>query len=101
MKIAYLGAGTWGTALAVLLAANGHEVVVWTRSRELNDYLSRERQHPKLKDFILPREIQYVTNLEETLNGAEMIVESVTSAGFRSVFENIRAYIHTYIYKNN
>ncbi len=90
MKIGYLGAGTWGTALANLLAENGHEVTVWDRNSELIEKLNKTRKHPKLDNFTIPDSIKYVENIEKAVEGAELIVESVTSAGIRPVFEQIK-----------
>lgn len=90
MKIGYLGAGTWGTALADLLVKNGHEVKVWDRNTELVRSLKKTRKHPKLEGYTIPNEIQYVETMEEAINDADLIVESVTSAGIRPVFEQVK-----------
>lgn len=89
MKIAYLGAGTWGCALSSLLASNGHEVHLWTGNPELAKVLSKKREHPKLHKFKIHEKIRVTTHLEEVLTGAEVIVESVTSSGIRPVFEQV------------
>lgn len=90
MKIAYLGAGTWGCALASLLASNGHEVTLWTTNPELFKSLTKKREHPKLPKFKLHEKVRMTMSLEEALSGAEVIVESVTSSGIRPVFEKVR-----------
>lgn len=89
MKIAYLGAGTWGFALASLLVENGHEVVMWTRDPAFKELLEETREHPKLKGFIMPPSVRFTSNLHEAIAGAECIVESVTSSGVRAVFKDI------------
>lgn len=89
MKIAYLGAGTWGFALASILAINGHQVTVWTREKSFADLLQKTRVHPKLPGFSMPENVEFTSDLKKTLEGAEAIVESVTSSGIRSVFEKI------------
>lgn len=89
MKIAYLGAGTWGFALASILAENGHEVTLWTRDAAFAELLQETRRHPKLKGFAMPASVRFTSNLREALDGAECIVESVTSSGIRSVFQEI------------
>ncbi len=88
MKIGYLGAGTWGTALASLLAENGHEVKVWDRDPLLLEKLKKKRKHPKL-DISIPKAIKYVGAIEEAIDGVDLIVESVTSKGVRFVFQKI------------
>lgn len=87
MKIAYLGAGTWGFALASILAANGHQVSVWTREEDHAELLQRTRAHPKLPDFLIHPSVEFSTDLKKVLFQAELIVESVTSAGVRPVFK--------------
>jgi glycerol-3-phosphate dehydrogenase (NAD(P)+) len=87
MKIAYLGAGTWGFALASILASNGHQVTVWTREKSHADLLQKTRAHPKLPTFAIHPSVEFTTDLKKTLQGAELIVESVTSSGVRSVFK--------------
>ncbi len=54
MKIGYLGAGTWGFALATVLATNGHDVAVWTRDPAFADQLQKSRIHPKLPGIEAP-----------------------------------------------
>jgi len=89
VKIAYLGAGTWGFALAWVLANNGHTVTVWARDEENARQLQKVRVHPKLKNTQAPDSIVFTSNLQEALAGAEVIVESVTSSGLRSVFQEV------------
>lgn len=88
-KICYLGAGTWGFALASVLAHNGHEVTVWSRDVDLSQELSSTRTHPKLPGFQISSKVHFTSDLARALQGAEVIVESVTSAGIRPVFEQV------------
>lgn len=89
MKIAYLGAGTWGFALSCVLASNGHDVTVWARDPELARSLQIKRLHPKLPQIEAPEQVSFTSDLQATLLNAEIIVESVTSAGLRPVFEQV------------
>ena len=89
MKIAYLGAGTWGFALAGILAENGHDVIVWARNSELVDLLQKTKVHPKLAGSTISPKVEFTTDLDYAVKDAEVIVESVTCAGFRSVFEKL------------
>lgn len=86
-KIGYLGAGTWGFALASVLANNGHQVIVWTRDEQFASQLQRTRTHPKLPGIEAPSEIEFTSDLKKALHGAEVVVESVTSSGIRPVFQ--------------
>ncbi len=89
MKIGYLGAGTWGFALANVLARNGHSVIVWTRDSHFAKQLQTTRVHPKLSGVEAPSAITFTSDLQEALSGAEALIESVTSSGIRPVFEQV------------
>ena len=90
MKCGVLGAGSWGFCLASVLASNGHEVVCWTTNPDLARQLNRERIHPKFPHHPCRSNMRFTTDIEETLYAAEFLVESVTAAGVRTVFENIK-----------
>lgn len=88
-NIAYLGAGTWGFALATLLAKNGHRVHVWTRSSEFAKQLETSRIHPKLAGSFALENVTFTSDLKQALKNADVIIESVTSAAIRPVFKEV------------
>lgn len=90
-KIGYLGAGTWGFALTSILALNGHAVTVWTRDPAFADHLEKTRVHPKLPGITAAPNIRFTSDLKECVRGAEVLVESVTTAGIRPVFRDLLA----------
>lgn len=90
-KVAYLGAGAWGFCLARLLAENGHRVTSWSIEKPLVEILNSTRVHPHLKDRPIKENVRFTLDLEQALDGADMVVESVTSAGIRPVFEQLKA----------
>ena len=90
-KIGFLGTGAWGFCLAALLAKKGFQVVSWTRNKNLAQILSSGKEHPHLPGITAPRGLKITSNLIEALDGASVIVESVTSAGLRFVFEEIKS----------
>jgi glycerol-3-phosphate dehydrogenase (NAD(P)+) len=89
MKICYLGGGTWGFCLASLLASKGHQVILWTKQDDFAKLLAKSREHPKLPNYEAHPSLEFTSNLADALKDAEFIVESVTSAGIRPVFEQI------------
>lgn len=89
MKIGYLGVGSWGWALASLLASKGYKVVCWTTKPQLAEELSKTREHPLLLGHVSKGDMTFTTNLDEALDGVDFLVESVTSAGFRPVMTQI------------
>ena len=89
MKITCLGAGTWGFSIACLLAKNGHKVTLWARNPEQIKEYAKSKQHPKLPGFKAPNSIVFTHDLEKAVHKADLIIESITSSGIRSVFGNI------------
>ncbi len=90
MKIGFLGAGTWGFALASLLAANGHHVVLWTSKPEFAEKLNKERQHPKLPKCEVSERLTFTSNLHEALDQIDFLAEAVTAVGLRPVLEKVK-----------
>lgn len=86
-KIGYLGSGTWGFCLAALLAGQGHQVTLWSRSEEFSHLLEKTREHPKLGGYKAPSSLLFTSDLKKAVHDADILVESVTSAGIRPVFE--------------
>jgi len=90
MKIGYLGGtGVWGFTLASLLAGKGYEVVAWSIEEELVHQLNKTKEHPRLQGSPAEGNIRFTTDLKEALANADFLVESVTVAGVRPVFEQI------------
>jgi len=90
MKISYLGTGSWGFCLATLLAKKGYEVTSWTIEAPLALQLQKTRIHPLYPDFPAPESLRITTSMEEALEGADMIVESVTTRGLRPVLAELK-----------
>ncbi len=91
MKFGYFGAGTWGFSLASLLASKGHNVVLWGLNKDEIHEMQKTKMHPKLLGYTADANLTFTTDFEETLEGADVIVESVTSNGIRPVFEKIES----------
>ncbi len=90
MKIGFLGAGVWGICLARILALNGHEVIGWTRTKAHAEEVNRLRKNPHLMNCILPENVTYTHEMNDAVQNADVIVEAVTSAGIRPVFEEFK-----------
>lgn len=94
MKVCMLGAGSWGTALSIVLANNGHDVIVWSIDPEevlmLKDY---REQRDKLPGVILPNTVEFTTDMELALRDAEFIVCAVPSPFVRSTMKSASQYI--------
>jgi glycerol-3-phosphate dehydrogenase (NAD(P)+) len=84
--IAVLGAGGWGTALAVHLVRTGHEAWLWGRDAALIAELRARRANAVyLPDITFPPGLECTSNLEEVLRGAAVVVVAVPSHGMRDV----------------
>lgn len=92
IRIACLGMGAWGMALANLLATKEkHKVICWTTDPELIRYVQEKHEHPSLPGLKISDKISMTTSLAEAIDSADYIVESVTSAGLRPVLERVRS----------
>ena len=86
MKIAVIGAGSWGTALAQQLACNGNEVGLWARKPEVVDAVNASHANPRyLSEVELSPRIVATTSYEEALAGAQAAVIVTPSSVMRDV----------------
>ncbi len=92
-KVAVIGAGSWGTALALLLAGKGHHVFLWSHRREHRQAMTRERENSKyLNGYPFPENI---TIADDTAMVADtpLVVMAVPSHGFREVFSDLSPHL--------
>jgi len=85
-KVAVIGAGSWGTALSLVLADNGHDVLLY--GREEDHVLEINTSHTNstyLKDAPLPESIRATTDLKEAIAGRSIIFLVVPSSAIRPV----------------
>ena len=93
-KVSVIGAGSWGTALASVLARNGHEVTIWSIMEEEISMLKEKREHvTKLPGVKLSEEIGLTTNLEEAVAGRELLVLAVPSVFTRGTAKNMLSFV--------
>lgn len=90
-KVGFLGAGSWGFCLASLLASKGYHLISWANRPELVKQLNEKREHPYLQGHKANGEMKFTTQIEEALQDIDILVESVTSAGIRPVFEKVKS----------
>jgi glycerol-3-phosphate dehydrogenase (NAD(P)+) len=90
MKITVLGAGSWGTTLALVLHDNHHNVNLWTFDSAQAEYLRSKRENVEfLPGLSLPPEIEITTDIEASCHERDMIVAAVPSQFLRSVLQRI------------
>ena len=93
-KIGVIGAGSWGTALAVNLARNNHEVVIWSIMEDEIKMLNENREHiDKLPGVKLAELISFTTDMEAAIKGMDMLVLAVPSIFTRSTSKSMAPFI--------
>lgn len=89
MRMAILGSGAWGTALAVSFAPR-HQVTLWSREAAEIEAMVRDRHNQRfLPDIPLPSELRLSASLAETLADAELVIVAVPVAGLRSTLQQL------------
>lgn len=92
-KISVIGSGGWGTAIAVLLSKNGHNVTLWSYLKEESDNLKKYKENkPFLPGIELPDSICFTNDLEEAAN-AEIIFMVTPSKAAKQTAENLAPFV--------
>lgn len=93
-KIAILGAGSWGTALAKTLAISEKDIVIWGRDQNQIQNMKRNKMNSKyLADVQLPENISYTHMMEEAVDQAKVIVLAASSQANRGILESLKGKI--------
>lgn len=93
-RIVVIGDGGWGTALALLLCQQGHQVTVWGPFEEYIDRIRELGNNPKyLPDVPLPIELTWTSARDEAMKDADMAVLAIPSKFYRSVVESFQTYM--------
>ncbi|MBC5687670.1 NAD(P)H-dependent glycerol-3-phosphate dehydrogenase [Mediterraneibacter sp. NSJ-55] len=93
-NVGILGAGSWGTALSILLSDNGHQVTVWSIDKEEVKMLQTKREHTaKLPGVRLPESMVITGNLEEGIRDKDFLVLAVPSPFTRVTAKKMRPYV--------
>lgn len=92
-KIAIIGSGSWGVALAIYLAGQGHQVNIWSFSEEERDLLNNERKCKFLPNAVIPENIYCSTDMKEVLEGTELILHVTPSKFTRDTIKKYKDYV--------
>ena len=95
MKIAVIGAGAWGTALAIVLGRKGsHDVRLWAYEKEVLDSIAKKRTNDLfLAEQKIPEKVTATNSMEEALRGAQMVVSVMPSHHTRRLFQQMAPHL--------
>ncbi len=90
-EIAVIGAGSWGTAIANILANKGFKVRLWAREAAVADGINKDRKNPKyLKDVAIHKNMVATLDLEDVIKPADVVVMAVPSHAMREIASRAR-----------
>ena len=92
MKVSVIGSGGWGTALALLLLENGHDVTLWSYSEAESQVLREKRENPVLKGVPLPETLRLSTDLA-CVRGCKVVVMATPSFAVRSTAHQLAPHL--------
>jgi glycerol-3-phosphate dehydrogenase (NAD(P)+) len=93
-RIAIIGAGSWGTALAIHLSSIGHPVTLWIYERDLAERMQSHRENDiYLPGFAVPEGVKPTNSLEHTLDGADIVLSAIPSHVCRQVFKRMLPFL--------
>ena len=93
-NVGVMGAGSWGTALALLLHSNGHQVTVWSINEEEVEMLSKEREHKsKLPGVKIPEDMVFTSDMETAIKEKDFLVLAVPSAFTRGTARKMKPFV--------
>lgn len=97
IRVAVIGAGSWGTTVASFLAANT-ETILWARRAELTDSMKRTRSNVDyLGSFTLPDSLFFTSDMPQAVGEADVVVMAVPSHGFREVASEVARCIRPWV----
>jgi glycerol-3-phosphate dehydrogenase (NAD(P)+) len=97
IRVAVIGAGSWGTTVAALAAQNA-PTTLWARRSELAKEIDQaHRNGDYLADFTLPSQLRATADLEEAVRQADVLVMGVPSQGFRSALEAVKVFLRPWV----
>ncbi len=92
MKTAVVGSGAWGTALAICLSKNGHDVTLWVRSAQKAEEMIATRRNPRLAGVELPQQLKITADIS-CVAGKELVVMASPSFALRDVSRRVAPYL--------
>lgn len=93
-KVVVLGAGSWGTALSIVLSENGHDCLLWSHREDQANEINLQHSNEKyLPGTVLPTSLKATSSLKEAATHGKTIVMAVPTKGIREVCRNVKEWI--------
>lgn len=93
-NVVVLGAGSWGTALSIVLSQNGHNCLLWSHREDQANEINNQHTNKKyLPDTVLPNKLIATSSLKQAATHGKIIVMAVPTKGIREVCRNIKEWI--------
>ncbi|MUV39769.1 Glycerol-3-phosphate dehydrogenase (NAD(P)(+)) [Lentibacillus sp. JNUCC-1] len=88
-RVAVLGAGSWGSALSIVLADNGHDVRLWTHRKEQADLINETHKNEKYLEIMIPKQIIAYHDMSAAIKDVDVILIVVPSKAMREVCQQL------------
>ena len=93
MKVAIIGSGSWGTALAAILGEKGLEIRMWARRAEIANEINSKRENPQyLPNVKIPSSVKAHSSLQNAIDQTDLIISAIPSEFLRSTMKNLKQY---------
>src|SRR5690625_5933633 len=93
-RVTVIGAGSWGTALAIVLAENDHQVNLWTHRKTQAEEINRTHKNKQYLDVMMPENIIAYHQLDEAINNIDAIVLAVPTKAIRDACKQLEPILH-------
>lgn len=96
-KIAVLGAGSWGTALSIVLSDNGHDVRLWTHRQSQAETINKDHKNEQYLDVSLPHDLKAYYSLKNAVDGVSAVLIVVPTKAIRDVCKQLNQLINHHV----
>jgi len=92
-KIAIIGSGSWGVALGIYLAGQGHKIKIWSFAEEERDLINNERKCKFLPKAVIPDRVYCSTDMKEVIEGTDLILHVTPSKYTRNIIKQYKKFV--------